>query len=264
MIMDLYKQNLAPIASEAWGEISERAEAVIKSVLSARRALHVVGPLGIDYTAVSTGRLNLIKDESDEVNSGVYENISLLESRVNFKLSRWELDNILRGSKDADLEPLEEAALKLAKFEEKTIYYGNKQAKIPGLVASCGKTIELGSDSQMILESVVQAVLHLESKFAKKPFSLLASPKLMQSLNKIHGAKILKEIVESVIGGKVILANNLEGGLLLPNDHADLELTIGQDYTIGYQHHDSEFVQLFIMLSFLPRVVDNQLLVYLK
>jgi uncharacterized linocin/CFP29 family protein len=262
--MDLFKQNLAPIASEAWEEITQRAEAVIKSVLSARKALHVVGPFGAEKTSVSTGRMQLLKNDESGVKTGVYENLSLIESRINFDLSRWELDNILRGAKDIDLEPLENAALKLAEFEEKTLFYGNKNAKIAGLVASACHSVDLGSESQAILEGIANAVLHLEAKFSQKPYTLLVSEKLMQAMNKIHGAKILREIVESVIGGKVILAKGLEGGLLMPNDHEDLELVLGQDYTIGYQHHDSQSVQLFIMLSFLPRVIDNQLLVHFR
>ena len=65
-------------------------------------------------------------------------------------------------------------------------------------------------------------------------------------------------------GGKVILAKGLDGALLMPSDHEDLELRIGQDYTIGYQDHDSQSVHLFIMISFLPRVIDKNLLIRLK
>ncbi|MBN2504197.1 MAG: bacteriocin family protein [Bacilli bacterium] len=260
--MDLFKQNLAPIPGEAWAEINNRAEKVIKSVLTARKALHVEGPFGFEKTVVSTGRLNLLPDnDKSGVRSGLYDSHSLLETRQNFELSRWELDNVIRGTKDIDLEPLEKAAEAIAKFEEKALYYGNKDANIRGLIELAGTKITLKGDSQTILQEVSRAVIKLEEAYANKPLDLIVGDDFYDQLNKIHGAKLLREIVESVIGGKVIRSSNLQGGLLLPNNHEDLELTIGQDYTIGYEFHDQTSVKFFIMNSFVLNVYDNNLLV---
>ncbi len=44
--MDMLKRNLAPISAEAWEEIDEQAAAVLKTHLSARRAVNVQGPMG--------------------------------------------------------------------------------------------------------------------------------------------------------------------------------------------------------------------------
>jgi uncharacterized linocin/CFP29 family protein len=261
MMMDLFKQNLAPIPSEAWEEINDRAEKAIKSVISIRKALHVEGPFDVKLTSVPTGRITLFKDQSSKVRAGLYDNVSLLETRVQFELSRWELDNILRGTKDINLDALDQAALDIASFEENALINGHKEAKITGLLQEAKKTVDVKDESSAILQAISEAVIHLERRFAAKPHVLLAGEKLYQALNKIHGAKLLREIVEHMIGGTVVRSERLEGGLLLPLDHDDLELTIGQDYTIGYEYHDQNSVRFFIMNSFALRVLDPELIV---
>src|SRR6056297_2491968 len=125
--MDLFKQNLAPIPTEGWEEINERAAEVITAFLTARKVMHVKGPFGLEKEALQTGRLVDIK-ENGNVKSGIYKVKPLLETRVKFNLDRWELDNLLRGAEDVELEPLEKAAEELALFEENVLFYGNKQA----------------------------------------------------------------------------------------------------------------------------------------
>ena len=48
---------------------------------------------------------------------------------------------------------------------------------------------------------------------------------------------------------------------LVPYDHDDLELTIGQDFSIGYEAHDTKEVTLFLTESFTFRVLDGSLIV---
>ena len=40
--MDFFKRQLAPLSSEAWEEINDRAKRVLKSYLSARKVVNVV------------------------------------------------------------------------------------------------------------------------------------------------------------------------------------------------------------------------------
>ena len=58
--MDILKRTMAPLTQAAWDEIDSRAEEVLKSRLTARKAVSVIGPKGWDYTVVSEGRLNTI------------------------------------------------------------------------------------------------------------------------------------------------------------------------------------------------------------
>ena len=71
----------------------------------------------------------------------------------------------------------------------------------------------------------------------------------------------LKDEIEKVINGKIIYSHVLDGAVLIPYDHDDLELTIGQDLSIGYQHHDSKKVKFFLKESFTFRVLDPTIIV---
>ena len=108
----LYR-DIAPVSNDAWKEIDERAVEVLKSYLSARKVVHVVGPKGLEYNAVPGGRLTNVQEE-DGVCFGNYQVVPLTETRVEFEMDRWELDNVERGAKDVDYEPLEEAMKKIA------------------------------------------------------------------------------------------------------------------------------------------------------
>src|SRR5690606_5510898 len=119
----LYR-DLAPISNEAWSEIDERAEEVLKSYLSARKVVKVNGPKGLDYNVITEGRLTNIHELESKLCYGTYQVQPLTETRVEFEMSRWELDNLARGARDVDYEPLETSLKEIALLEENAIYNG--------------------------------------------------------------------------------------------------------------------------------------------
>lgn len=135
----LYRDR-SPISDKTWEEIDERAVEVLKSYLSARKVVHVVGPKGLDYNAISEGRLANV-EEKDGVYFGNYKVVPLTETRIEFEMDRWELDNLERGAKDVDYEPLEKAMEKIALFEERAIFDGLDKAIIEGLDAEKAKRL---------------------------------------------------------------------------------------------------------------------------
>jgi uncharacterized linocin/CFP29 family protein len=52
--------------------------------------------------------------------------------------------------------------------------------------------------------------------------------------------------------------------MLLANRGGDLELTVGQDFSIGYHHHNSEEIFLFLTESFTFRVIAPEAIVWFK
>lgn len=257
--MDIFKRDLAPISDQAWVEINSRAEEVINSQLTTRKSLKVNGPFGLSYTSVPTGRLDILDNKNSNINVGIYNNKNLVETRVSFELSKWELDNILRGAKDIDLEALENVAKEIARFEDDVIYNGHKGAGIKGLLNEAGHVVDVELESQSILSGVSKTLIVLRNAFVQPPFNFVVGKDLYEALNTVHGSKLLKTIIEEMIGGQVVVSEMIKGGLLLPLNHDDIEFTIGQEYIIGYESHSSEYVKLFIMNSFTLRVLDNQI-----
>lgn len=259
--MDLLKRELAPLTEKAWEEIDDRAAEVFKTQLTARKSVHVEGPKGIDFNAISEGRLGVIKGDKDEVRSSKYKVTPLLEARYTFELNRWEMDNLERGAKDVDLGPLEEAVEKIAEFEDNAVYNGFKAGNIKGLMEHAKKSLSFGKDDTSIMDAIIEGIIMLQDGYADKPYSLIVGKDAYLRLQKqVKGYPLIRR-VEELIGSEVVFSEEIEGALLIPYDHDDLELTIGQDFSIGYEEHDSKTVKLFISESFMFRVIDPEIIV---
>ncbi len=55
----------------------------------------------------------------------------------------------------------------------------------------------------------------------------------------------------------IIVSNSITGGLLVPYDNENIELVLGEDFSLGYQGHTNQEVELFITETFTFRVLDN-------
>lgn len=259
--MNFLKRQLAPLTEEAWHGIDERAREVFKSFLTARKVVHVDGPQGLDHTVIPEGRLSILEEKPGEVCTGLYKVKPLVETRIEFTLNRWEMDNLARGARDVDLGPLEEAARKAAMFEENVIFNGYAKGQIEGLVQAADKTLEFGQDASSIMDAVTDGVLALQENFATRPLNLVAGEKVWHQINHEAGAYPLYKQITELIEGSILFSPALEGALLLPYDHEDLELSLGIDFSIGYQDHDAKDVRLYITESFTFRVLDPALVV---
>ncbi|PKL28638.1 MAG: bacteriocin [Spirochaetae bacterium HGW-Spirochaetae-2] len=259
--MDILKKELAPLSTRVWEEIESRAAEILRSRLSARKVVRVDGPKGWNFTAVPEGRLDLVDDTGD-VKAGVFRVAPLSEARVRFTLNRWEMDNLNRGAKDIDLHSLDAAVEKIADFEEKAIYHGFKAGGIVGLSESAvHKPVVFGKDGSSIMESVSVALITLRASHAQGPCTLVVGTKAWMALNKEIQGIPLVERIERLIGGSVVHSLAIDGAFLLPYDNENLELTIGQDFAIGYESHDTKDVTLFLTESFTFRVLDPNLVV---
>jgi len=259
--MDVLKRNLAPISDEAWQEIDNRAKEVLTSILSARKVVNVNGPLGLDYAALPEGRLDVKSDQEGDIRTGTYRVKPLVEARIAFELNKWELDNVARGAKDIELDALEEAARKLALFEENAVYNSYSEGSIKGLSELAGHTLKFGENASEIMASVSEARFLLMNAFVEQPFTLVVGKEAYKRLNGIFEGYPLLQVVKSIIGGDVILSEVVDGALLLPFDHEDIELTVGQDFSIGYEAHDSKVVKFFMTESFTFRILDEKIIV---
>lgn len=258
--MDFLKRELAPISDNGWKEIEERAKAVLTNELSARKFVKVTGPVGRDVTSVTTGRMD-IKVKND-TRYGIYKVQPLVETRISFPLNRWELDNIERGAKDVDYSSLDEGVRKAARFEEEAIFYGLAEGKIDGLFNSSSyENVDFGNSADETLEAIFNGVIQLENSFGKKPFVLVVSNEKWLYLNTVVKEYSLPAKLESILGHKIIVSKSIEGAILLPFDNENIELVLGEDFSLGYQYHNENLVELFITESFTFRVLDPSLIV---
>lgn len=256
--MGFLKREHAPITTEAWSEIDAAAKAGLETQLTGRKIVDVSGPHGWDYSAVGLGRLDLAKKELVEgVESGTRRSLPLVESRARCELDLWELDNASRGAKDVDLGPLEDAVRRSARFEDTAIFNGFEEAGIPGLRdASPHDVIAFELEADRCLDAVSEAVLVLQRASVDGPYALVLGSKLFRFVASATAGYPLIRRVSSLVGGKVLESELVEGGLLVSLRGGDFELILGQDFSVGYEAHDARTVRVYVTESFTFRILE--------
>ncbi|MGO4615812.1 family 1 encapsulin nanocompartment shell protein [Nocardia sp. 2YAB30] len=250
--MNNLHRELAPITSEAWAAIEEEATRTFKRHIAGRRVVDLSGPHGTDYSAVGTGHTTPIAAPDEGVLARQRVVAPLVELRVPFTLSRAELDNVERGAQDTDLDPVKDAAKKIAFAEDRAIFEGYPAATITGVRArSSNQPITLPTDTRLVPEAVAQALSALRLAGVDGPYSVLLSADLYTEVSETsdHGHMIRTHIERLIPEGEIIWAPAISGAVVLTTRGGDFDLRIGQDLSIGYLSHDAETVQLYFQQS---------------
>ncbi len=249
--MNNLHRELAPITGAAWEAIEEEATATFKRNIAGRRVVDVSGPFGTEYSAVGLGSSTEITPPGDGVQARQRKVAPLVELRVPFTLSRNELDDVERGAKDTDLDPLKDAARAIAFAEDRTIFQGYPAAGIAGLRASSSnEPVTLPADLKLVPEAIAQASSRLRLAGVSGPYSLLLSADLFTEVSETsnHGYPIREHIARQ-LEGEIIWAPAIDGAFLVSTRGGDFDLQLGQDLSIGYLSHDAESVQLYFQES---------------
>jgi uncharacterized linocin/CFP29 family protein len=264
---NLLKRDIAPLTDAAWAELDAQARDTIQGNLSARRLVDFSGPHGWELASVNLGRVKLsTKGSYEEIPWGHREVQPLIETWNTFSLDTFELDNLTRGAADADLDALEQAAGRSARFEEQVIYNGFAPMKIQGLRdASAHKAVALPADAEGYPKAVSAALKAMGAAGIGGPYAVVLGPDAYYTLAQSSKSGVPpRRIIEEMTGGSVLLSPILDGGVVLSTRGGDFELTIGQDFSLGYASHTSEAVELFIAESFTFRVLEPRAAVVLS
>jgi uncharacterized linocin/CFP29 family protein len=247
--------------------IDQHAAARLKGNLSARRFVGVSGPHGWDLGAVNLGRIRLAETQPREgIHWGLREVLPLVEIRIPFMLKLMELDSISRGLKNPDFATLDHAAQKAAWFEESCTYLGFQEAGITGMVqATPLPPIILRDHIEMYEEMIEAAVVALQKSGIGGPFVLaLGSAPYQTVMTGDQRGYPLVNRVKGILGGELRWSPALEGGVLFSSREGYFQLTIGQDFSIGYAGHTRDSVELYITESFTFQVLEPAAAVNLR
>jgi uncharacterized linocin/CFP29 family protein len=264
--MDLLKKELAPVTGAAWEEIGSCVKRALEVHLTARRLVDLKGPLGWDTAAVGIGRLGFpARNEVDGVRFGIHQVQPLLEARVSFELGIWDLDNIVRGARDVDLGPAEDAARRLAAFEDRALFLGLPPAQIRGMLESSShKALNLDPTADGLLACVSEAMVLMREAGVAGPFAFVAGPRIYRLLGECLGGRPLKRLIQQLTEGPILYSPVLEGACVVSQRGGDLEMVLGQDISLGYETHDTRRVRLYLTESFTFRVLDGAAILVLK
>ncbi|WP_028923187.1 family 1 encapsulin nanocompartment shell protein [Pseudonocardia acaciae] len=260
--MNNLHRELAPISDAAWAEIEEEARRTFTRHVAARRVVDVVGPAGPTLSAVGTGHLRALDAPAEGVSVHRREAQPVIELRVPFSVDRQAVDDVERGSKDSDWQPVKDAARKIALVEDRTIFHGSGPAGITGIApGSSNPPLPLPADIRQIPTTVAQAVSALRLAGVGGPYSLLLSAEAYTEVVETtdHGYPIRDHLARLLRDGEIIWAPALDGALLISTRGGDYELHLGQDLSIGYSSHDAGHVELYLQesLTFLALTAES-------
>lgn len=258
--MNNLHRKLAPISEAAWEQIEEEASRTLKRHLAARRVVDVSGPKGLDLSAIGTGHLRTIDTPGDGVQAAQREVYPLVEFRIPFELSRQAIDDVERGSDDSDWQPLKDAARKIAFAEDRAVFEGYAAAGIDGVRKSSTNTpVTLPASIKNYSEAVARALAELRLAGVNGPYVLVLGADAYTAVSggSDEGYPEMQHIRE-LVDADIIWAPAIEGGFLFSTRGGDFELSIGQDFSIGYLSHSSTAVQLYLQETFTFRVLTTE------
>jgi uncharacterized linocin/CFP29 family protein len=250
--MNHLHRELAPISGTGWAEIEKEAKRTLKTTLAARRLIDFVGPKGWDAAAIAIGRSEAIPAPAAGVSAQLRRVLPLVELRAEFELRCAELDAIDRGAKDPDLDPVIRAARAVAIAEDRAIFHGYPDAAIHGIVeAQASAAVAVGGNFREYPDAVATALNRLRDNGVDGPYAIALSEPAYAGVTETtrDGYPVLQH-VKRLIEGPIVWAPGLDGGLVLSLRGGDFEMTVGQDFSIGYLGHNGETVRLYLEESF--------------
>jgi len=248
-------RELAPVSAAAWADLEAEATRTFKRNVAARRVVDVPEPGGTELAAVATGHLEALTAPGDGVIAHARRAQPMVELRVPFTVDRGQVDDVERGAKDADWQPVKDAARKLAFAEDRAVFEGYPAAGITGVRAASSNTeLTLPADVRAYPDAVSHAISALRLAGVDGAYSLALSAEAYTAVSETsdHGYPIFDHLAR-LLDGEIIWAPALDGAFLLATRGGDFELRLGQDVSIGYLGHDSTTVELYFQetLTFL-------------
>lgn len=263
--MNNLHRELAPVSDKAWAQIEEEASRTLKRHLAARRVVDVLGPKGLELSAVGTGRLHQIQPPGDGVQAAQREAQALVELRVPFELARRAIDDVELGATDSDWSPVKEAARKIAFAEDRSVFDGYAAAGIGGVrQGSSNPPLTLPSNVRGYPGVVAQAVSQLRLAGVNGPYSVLLGAEAYTAVSggSDEGYPVLRHI-QRLVDGEIVWAPAIKGGFVLTTRGGDFQLNIGQDISIGYSSHSRTIVELYLQETFTFRLLTTEAAVVL-
>ncbi|HEY8554991.1 MAG TPA: family 1 encapsulin nanocompartment shell protein [Burkholderiales bacterium] len=256
--MNALLRELAPIPAEVWRLIEEEARRTLKLMLAARKLVDFTGPLGWTASAVNLGRIERLVEAPGEGVEGRVRRIQpLVEFRVPFELSREELEAAARGAKDADLDPVRYAARAAALAEDRLVFHGYAAGGVRGVAECAGDSrLTISEQYESYPEVVAEATNRIRTAGIDGPYGIALGPRCYTGLTKTtKGGYPVIEHVRRLLDGPIVWAPGVDGAVVLSLRGGDFELTVGQDFSIGYLDHTASIVRLYLQETLTFRVL---------
>ncbi|HEY3687119.1 MAG TPA: family 1 encapsulin nanocompartment shell protein [Streptosporangiaceae bacterium] len=249
--MNNLHRELAPVSSAAWADLEEEARRTFTRHVAGRRLVDVPDAEGVGLAAVGTGHIGTVDPPGDGVQARMRVAQPVVELRVPFTVDRDQVDTVERGAKDADWQPVKDAARRIAFAEDRAIFEGYPAGGIEGVRAgSSNAAIPLPAEVRDYPNAISRAMSTLRLAGVGGPYALALSADAYTEVTETadHGYPVYEHI-SRVLDGEIIWAPAIDGAFLLSTRGGDYELRLGQDLSVGYLSHDRDTVELYLQES---------------
>ncbi len=264
--MNHLHRDLAPISDAGWDVIDDEAKSRFPTYLAARKLVDFEGPHGWSHSATNLGRITPVAGPFEGVAAAQRMVLPLVELRTEFKVSRIELDDVDRGTSNPDLAELDEAIRQIALGENVTVFHGHEAAGLRGITESTShEPISIG-DIARAPDGVARGVNALRQAGIDGPYALAICPEMYTTIveSTEYGGELVLDHLRKILGGPLVWAPGIEGGVVLSLRGGDFKIESGQDLSIGYLDHDADVVRLYIEESLNFRVLEPDAAVALR
>ncbi|HLQ85082.1 MAG TPA: family 1 encapsulin nanocompartment shell protein, partial [Salinisphaeraceae bacterium] len=265
--MNHLHRELAPITAEGWAEIEDEASQNLRRLLAGRKLFDFEGPHGWEQAAINLGYVEALRQTPVDGSSVQRRLVQpLIEARIPFAVERSELEAAARGAPDTDMDPVAEAARKAALLEDDVLFNGYAAAGITGVMqTSEHEPMTIDEDYSHYPALVAAACDQLRQAGVEGPYAIGLGPRCYTGLSRTteQGYPVM-EHVRRMVSGPIVWAPAIDGAVVMSLRGGDFVLHVGQDFSIGYSHHDASQVQLYIQTSFTSLVFGPEAAVPLR
>ena len=157
--------------------------------------------------------------------------------------------------------PLADAAHRIATAENRAVFHGWPAADITGIAeASSHAPLALGEDCELYPSHVAKAVETLLQAGVEGPYGLALGPEPYKRVLETseHGGYPLFNHLRQIIGGPLVWAPGVQGAVVVSQRGGDFLFDAGEDLAVGYDSHDADAVNLYLVESFTFRVATPE------
>lgn len=262
--MNHLRRSLSPVTDAAWAQVDDEATRSLKLYLAGRRMVDVHGPTGWGVDAVPSGIVKALV-ATGATQLGVRQPVPMIEMRTPFTMSLANLDLADRGNLAIDTDPVIQAARQAARAEDSALFHGVEGAAQGIVPASPYDAIALPPSYDSYPVAVARAVEVLRVAGIGGPYALALGDAEYTGVAETteHGGYPVLTHLRSVLGGDVVWAPALTGGVVMSTRGGDFDLSIGQDFSIGYVGTDGDDVHLYLEESIAFQVFTPEASVHL-
>jgi uncharacterized linocin/CFP29 family protein len=111
--------------------------------------------------------------------------------------------------------------------------------------------VPIGEDYENFPGVVAAALNKLRDQGVLGPYAIALGEEVYKRVtDTTHGGYPVLDHVRHMIDGPLVWAPGLDGAVVLSTRGEDFQLTVGEDFSIGYLGHDNDKVRLYIEESF--------------